>query len=242
MYRRASFAIAVSLAFGAVAQADRPGDDIEGARTAARRGSSLYDLGKYAEALESFEIAYQRKSVSALLFNIAQCHRQLGQLEAAARVYKSYLRTDPPEASAKQARELLAKVEDALSREHSAVASPPHEQLTESPPKTAPQPPPVPAAAIAREPRRDPPAERKRWPAYAAAGVAAGAAGLGVIWALGSRSSTDQLSRLHQAGPVDAARDASLRNDASSKAARSKVSYAVAAAAAAASVALWFAF
>src|SRR5439155_1462257 len=78
------------------------GDDVEAARAAARKGSSFYDLGKYSEALDSFETAYQRKAVPALLFNIAQCHRQLGHLEQAARVYKSYLRTDPPEASARQ--------------------------------------------------------------------------------------------------------------------------------------------
>src|SRR5256885_9088413 len=127
MVRFASLTLAALLASAAVAQNDRPSDDVEAARIAARKGSSLYDLGKYAEALENFETAYQRKAVPALLFNIAQCHRQLGHLEQAARVYKSYLRTDPPEASARQARELLAKVEDALSRESSAMQSPPHE-------------------------------------------------------------------------------------------------------------------
>jgi tetratricopeptide (TPR) repeat protein len=240
MHRFVPLLIASSFAFAEVAQGDRPGDDLEAARVAARRGTSLYDLGKYSEALDSFETAYQRKAVPALLFNIAQCHRQLGHLEQAARVYKSYLRTDPPEASARQTRELLARVEDALSREHSAVVSPPHE-LTDSSAKITTSMPPAPSAVFRPEPPRDPPA-RQRWPVYTAVGVAAGASALGVMWALGSHSSTNELSRLHQSGPVDPARDASLRSDASSQATRSKISYAVAAAAAAAGVALWFAF
>src|SRR5262249_49133839 len=98
------------LLIGFLASAASAPGGVEAARTLARKGTSLYDLGKYPEALEAFESAYQKKPVPGLLFNIAQCHRQMGQLEQAARVYKSYLRTDPPEAAAKQARELLAKV------------------------------------------------------------------------------------------------------------------------------------
>jgi len=189
---------------------------------------------KYPEALESFENAYEKKPVPALLFNIAQCHRQMGHLEQAARVYRSYLRSDPPEGAARQARELLAKVEEALSKQNSAVQSPPHELSDTSGKK-----PPAPPQAVTPPPA---PRERVRWPALTAGGVAVGAAALGVVWALGSRSATDELAQLHQAGPVDPARDASLRSDASSKNTRSKVCYVAAAVAAAAGVALYFTF
>jgi tetratricopeptide (TPR) repeat protein len=213
-------------------------EEVEAARTLARRGTSLYDLGKYTEALQAFESAYEKKQVPALLFNIAQCHRQLGHLEQAARVYKSYLRTDPPEAAAKQASELLAKVEEALKQQNSAVQAPPHD-LSEAAAKK----PPAPVAAVAVAPAPSPPPrERKRWPALAAGGVAVTALALGIVWGTGSKSATNELAQLHQAGPVDPARDAALRSDASSRYNRSKVSYAVAAAAAAAGVALYFTF
>ena len=175
MHRAAPLAMAALVSFGAVAQ------DLEAARALAKKGSALYDLGKYGEALDAFESAYEKKPVPGLLFNIAQCHRQMGQLEQAARVYRSYLRTDPPEAAARQARELLAKVEEALKQQSTAVQSPPHE-LTSAPPVavSAWQPPPAPPPPA--------PPGRVRWPAYSAGGVAAGAAALGVVWALGSRS------------------------------------------------------
>ena len=237
--RIAAFAVAALVAVGTGfgARAQDASDGVEAARAYTRKGLSLYELGKYAQALEALEAAYEKKRVPALLFNIAQCHRQLGHLEQAARLYRSFLRTDPPEAGARQARDLLAKVEDALKKQAAAVQSPPH-GLTDASGK-APEPP---AWTKPAEPPPPPPRTHQRWPAIAAGGVAAGAAGLGVLWALDSRSTTNQLAQLHQAGPVDPARDASLRNDASSKYTRSKICYAAAAVTAAAGVVFFFAF
>ena len=86
MHRFAPLAIAALVGSGVAAQTDRPGDDVESARALARKGASLYDLGKYPEALAAFETAYEKKPVAALLFNIAQCHRQMGHLDQAAPV------------------------------------------------------------------------------------------------------------------------------------------------------------
>ena len=208
-------------------------------RALARKGASLYDLGKYPEALGAFEAAYEKKPVPGLLFNIAQCHRQMGHLDQAARVYKSYLRTDPPEAAAKQARELLAKVEEALAKQASAVQAPPHDLTDSSAKKAAPDVAVLPAPAPPPAPVQR---QRQRWPMYAAGGVAVSALALGVVWGLGSRSATNELSQLHQSGPVDPAKDAALRDEASSKYNRSRISYVVAGLAAATAVAFYFAF
>ncbi len=226
-------ALAALVAWGAQAQ---PADDLEAARASARKGQSLYELARYPEALEAFEAAYQKKPVPALLFNIAQCHRQLGHLEQAARVYRSYLRSDPPEAAAKQARELLATVEDAVSRQAQAMESPPHDLRDASAKLPAPQ------AAVSATPRPPAPPQHHRWPALAAGGVAATSLALGVVWALGSRSAAGDLRALHQAGPVDPARDAALRDEATSKNSRSRIAYVAAGIAAAAGVGLYFAF
>ena len=231
-----SLALAALLAWDARAQGERPVDgDVEAARAYTKKGLSFYELGKYSDALEALELAYQKKPVPALLFNIAQCHRQLGHLEQAARLYKSYLRSEPPEAAARQTHELLTKVEEALAKHSTAVQSAPQE-LKDAMAKREP----VPDAAL----RSAPPAAREhaRWPALAAGGVAAGALTFGVVSALGSRSAANTLTQLHRSGPVDSLRDAALRGEVSSKYSRSKILYAASAVAAVAGVGLFFAF
>jgi tetratricopeptide (TPR) repeat protein len=217
------------------AQAPRPADvDVEAAKALTKKGLSLYELGKYGEALQSLELAYEKKQVPALLFNIAQCHRQLGHLEPAARLYRAYLRTDPPEPGARQARELLGRVDDAIAKQATVQTAAPQELR----PAVATTP--VPDAAL--RPSPPPPREHRRWPALAAGGVAAGALTLGIASALGSRSATQQLQQLHASAAVDPARDAALRDEAASKNSRSKIFYAAAAAAAVAGAAFYIAF
>ncbi len=66
-----------------------------------------YDLGHYKDALADFEKVYTAQHVPALLFNIAQCHRLLGELKEAAAVYRSFISRDPQSGRADQARALL---------------------------------------------------------------------------------------------------------------------------------------
>lgn len=63
----------------------------EAARHANESGQMLYDLQRFDEALAMFERAYEERPDPALLFDIAQCQRQLGRYRAAARSYRSYL-------------------------------------------------------------------------------------------------------------------------------------------------------
>jgi tetratricopeptide (TPR) repeat protein len=87
------------------------------ARDAFRRATHAYDFGEYAKALEAFKEAYTAYEDPGFLFNIAQCHRQLGQTEEALRVYRSYLRnaTNPP--NAEEVRGLIARLEKTLDDE-----------------------------------------------------------------------------------------------------------------------------
>ena len=67
-------------------------------RTAKRhyeRGEKLYALGKFADALDEFTKAYDAKTIPALLFNIAQCHRGMGDYDSAIFSYKKYLELAP---------------------------------------------------------------------------------------------------------------------------------------------------
>ena len=54
-------------------------------------GNKHYELGEYALALEVYKKAYRVKALPAFQFNIAQCHRKLGQHKEAIAMYQAYL-------------------------------------------------------------------------------------------------------------------------------------------------------
>jgi tetratricopeptide (TPR) repeat protein len=205
---------------GAAAQADPV---VELARALYEKGQRQYELGHFAEARQLFESAYQAKAAPALLFNIAQCHRKLGDLRDAASLYRSFLRADPDSRSAPLARELLQQVEEAMERETALRPAPP-----EALPVAAPIAQPVPSHV--------------RWPALAAAGTAGTLLAVAIVESLGARSATNELAQLHQQGTVSPTDDARLRSEAESKRSRATVLYVVSAVAAAAGAGLWFAF
>src|SRR5262249_39692180 len=76
-----------------------------------REGQRQYDLNDFAKALESFKRAYTLYDEPALLYNIAQCYRQLADEEQAIRFYKSYLRRMPNPPNRDDVRHLLATLE-----------------------------------------------------------------------------------------------------------------------------------
>lgn len=55
-------------------------------------GSKLYNLSMWKAALDEFQKAYLVRADPALLFNIGQCHRQLGDAQNAANSYRAFLR------------------------------------------------------------------------------------------------------------------------------------------------------
>ena len=65
------------------------------AKAHANRGTSLYNLGRFSEALAEYEAAYLAVQDPPFLFNIAQCRRKMGRYKEALESYRSYLRVDP---------------------------------------------------------------------------------------------------------------------------------------------------
>lgn len=110
-----------------------------------------YNLGHWQDAIDAFEKAYQLSGDPALLFNLAQSQRHLGDTEASLRFYRAYLRekTDPTnrEIAEQQIKELEAQAA------HSAATGPP--AGTPTTPSTAP--PSAPPAAVT--PPAPPPAD-----------------------------------------------------------------------------------
>ncbi|MBL9038620.1 MAG: tetratricopeptide repeat protein [Archangium sp.] len=89
------------------------------ARTLFTAGQKAYDVGEFSTALASYTEAYKLKPLPGFLFNIAQCHRQLGNFKEASFFYGRFIDNSKPEApNVELARELL---EDAKRREAEAA-------------------------------------------------------------------------------------------------------------------------
>jgi tetratricopeptide (TPR) repeat protein len=211
--------LAIALwALAAGAHADEASD--AKARQAYAEGKAEYDLGHIGKALQAFENAYRFRPVPALLFNIAQCHRLLGDLQSAAMTYRAYLRNDPNSAQAAKARELLEQVETAMEHQSKAQSAPPlglsaPPQPPPAPPQPAVAPAPVPAAAVAAQPAPAPQPPRQRLWSWVAGGAARVALAGGTAFGLKANSAASTL----QSSPHDRAyldgQEPQIRSDAS---------------------------
>lgn len=92
------------------------------AERAFREGEVSYRLGRYAEAIASFETAYRLTSAPKLLFNIAQAYRKkfevLGDptdLRRARELYQTYLRADPTSTQRAEVQGILVEIEARLA-------------------------------------------------------------------------------------------------------------------------------
>ena len=210
--------VLLSLVFSLAAAAEE-GADSRAARTAFQKGQNEYNLGNYAEAARQFEETYRIKPVPALLFNIAQCYRFLGNLDKAVQTYRAYLRNAPPtERNIALAKELLQQVETALASKQKAEKSPPHGLAGGTP--EAPQPPverPVstrpsaPVEAVAPAPAAP---LRPRVYTWVAGGASVLALGAGALYGLKSNKTVSDLQTgYHTRSQIDT-QSAAAKSDA----------------------------
>ena len=126
--RRASLVLlcGASMLLAAPARAEGPSSKEElSARKLYDDANVDYALGHYEDALKKFELAFRAKQVPTLLFNIAQCHRQMRNFEQAATTYRSFLRMAPTNSAVPLAKQLLKQVEETIaSQNHSQRAGP----------------------------------------------------------------------------------------------------------------------
>jgi hypothetical protein len=113
------------------------------------QGRRAYNLGHWADALTNFEKAYELSGDSALLFNLAETHRQLGQNADALRLYNAYLRELPNGPDHQTAEMQVKNLSEATGAKAPVAATPP--------PAANPSPP---APASAQSPTWPPPATR----------------------------------------------------------------------------------
>jgi tetratricopeptide (TPR) repeat protein len=91
------------------ARADDPA--LRAAKRHFDRGEKLFALGKFDEALDQYQKAYDAKPIPDFLFNIGQCHRNLGDYDAAIFSFKKYLQLEPQASDREKVESLIDELE-----------------------------------------------------------------------------------------------------------------------------------
>jgi len=174
-------------------------DDVDAAKARFRRGTRLYEVGEYRQALEEYKAAHLAKTDPAFLFNIAQCHRQLGDLEQAVTMYKRFLAASPNAVNRAEVEKRVAELEGELAKRKGAVdvqsAPVPASAPAPSPlPPLAPPPPvPVENPAVAMVAQPSPTGSSLPYLRWLGVGVTAALVGGAIATGLSASSKYDNL-------------------------------------------------
>jgi tetratricopeptide (TPR) repeat protein len=157
-------AIAVSWLAAATVHAQATGEkDAKGYYDSA---TAMFALGKYAEAAQLYEKAFELKPDAALLYNAAQAHRMAGNKQRALALYSSLLRLYGRQLSNRaNVQQRIEELKAAIAHDEKVATSPPTSPLpaTVAPDKTPGKPP---------ESSEPPPAATAPMPNAAAASAA----------------------------------------------------------------------
>lgn len=82
-----------------------------------RKAEKLFALGRFDEALVYYEKAFEAKPLPHFLFNIGQCHRNLGHVDEAIFSYRKYLKLWPDAPNREAVEELIDDLEDQRTAE-----------------------------------------------------------------------------------------------------------------------------
>ncbi len=121
---RTQFAVTLVLALvlSAAAKAQTAPAPSEQARAEVARAVEAYNQGDFAQALVHYDEAYRLDPRPGMLFNLAQCHRKLGDHPRAALYYQRYL-AQFPDSKAPHAELVKRLIEETATPE--AVAGTP---------------------------------------------------------------------------------------------------------------------
>jgi tetratricopeptide (TPR) repeat protein len=110
------------LAAPALAQEAPSSDAQQEARQLATRARRDYDAHRYAAALRHYERAYELYAAPGLLFNLGQCHRELGHHELAIDHFERYLAARPDAPNRGIVRDLIEESRRAIAPTQTAAA------------------------------------------------------------------------------------------------------------------------
>jgi tetratricopeptide (TPR) repeat protein len=110
--RVAILVLAAAVVLIAPAARAAPGTSAEDrqARELFQKAEMSFNLGKFGEALTSYQAAYQAKPLPALLFNVAQCYRNLENYERARFFFRRYLDLDARTTNRRMVEDLIAEM------------------------------------------------------------------------------------------------------------------------------------
>jgi tetratricopeptide (TPR) repeat protein len=204
----------------AVVRAETDAEKKAQAKELFERATRLYDVGKYGEAISTYEEAYLLVEDPVLLFNMGQAYRLWDRPEEAIRSYKNYLRKRPDATNRADVERKIADLERVVDerRRGGVPAAPmpaPHPAPTPSngyPEQPAPeqignypQPEPTvgpapsenqPAGVAVAHPPSEPPRAKRNWLAY---GLLAGGGTCLVISALAAAAGQQASNKLRDA-------------------------------------------
>jgi tetratricopeptide (TPR) repeat protein len=127
-----------------------------------------YKLGEFDQALEGFKEVYRNFEDPSLLYNIAQCERQLGRKPDAVRSYKMFLSEVPGAPNREEIEHTISSLEQSIKEEADAAAAAAAAEAARN------APPPV----VVQAPPPPPPPPKHTWWMI---GVGAGLLGLGAV-------------------------------------------------------------
>src|SRR5262245_8481114 len=113
MITRLFLLLMVSLAIAVPARTARADDPAtRSARRHFERGEKLFALGKFDEALEEYQTAFDAKPLPGFLYNIGQCYRNLGDYDQAIFSFKKYLKLEPEAPNKEAVERLIEELEE----------------------------------------------------------------------------------------------------------------------------------
>jgi tetratricopeptide (TPR) repeat protein len=110
------------------ARAEPPADE-EAARARGRKyfkkADKLFNLSRFDEALEEYQRAYQEFPAPEILFNIGQCHRNLGNYDEAIFSFRKYLKLKPDADNREATESYISELEAERARQKDDDVEPP---------------------------------------------------------------------------------------------------------------------
>ncbi len=130
--------VVLLLCWTTVARADDPA--MRSAKRHFDRGEKLFALGKFDEALDEYQKAFDAKPLPGFLFNIGQCYRNLGDYDQAIFSFKKYLKLEPDASNKDAVEKLIDQLEEKKERGEGEklVRKKPREETEPEPEKPTP--------------------------------------------------------------------------------------------------------
>lgn len=102
---------------------------VEKAKALFAEGNQHYNIGEFQPALDLYKLAYRVKPLPAFQFNIAQCHRKLGQHKDAIAMYQAYLVGVPDAPNKDMVESLISESKKAWEQDEARKTQLEHDRL-----------------------------------------------------------------------------------------------------------------